>query len=61
VRKETHEYLERFKKEVILERRFMRPEIMPYQENKNYNPVMRTYGSTKNEASTYQYRVADSQ
>jgi len=31
---------------------------MPYQEDKNYNPVMRTYAT---EANTYQYRMADSQ
>jgi hypothetical protein len=61
VKKETHEYLERFKKEIILEKRFLRPECMPYQEDKHYNPVIRTFESCKNEASTYQYRVADSQ
>lgn len=35
---------------------------MPYQDDENYNPVMRTYGTTSKveRTSTYQYRVADS-
>jgi hypothetical protein len=33
VRKETHDHLLRFKKEVMIERRFKKPELMPYQEN----------------------------
>lgn len=34
---------------------------MPYQEDKHYNPVIRTFESIRNEASNYQYRVGDSQ
>jgi hypothetical protein len=62
VRKETHDYLERFKKEVLIDQRFTAPEVLPYQENVHFNPIMRTYGtSSKNDHSTYQYRAAESQ